>query len=62
MVNVNLLLMSCLGMAGWANAIWPIPVKYEHGNDTVWLSPDVEMVYNVPSVSPRKSDVFPNKC
>ncbi|KAI9775162.1 MAG: N-acetyl-glucosamine-6-phosphate deacetylase [Geoglossum umbratile] len=34
--------------ASLASALWPIPQKYTHGNNTVvlWFSPDVQVTYN----------------
>jgi hexosaminidase len=47
-MRVSALLATASCLAGYANAIalWPIPKSYSTGNDTVWITPDVQFFFN----------------
>ncbi|KAI5776684.1 glycoside hydrolase superfamily [Geopyxis carbonaria] len=49
MAKLSVLLAAALCLAGAeAQRLWPVPAKYEHGNSTLWLSPNVQPQIRVP--------------
>ncbi|KAI1921551.1 Glucosamine-6-phosphate isomerase (Glucosamine-6-phosphate deaminase) (GNPDA) (GlcN6P deaminase) [Ophidiomyces ophidiicola] len=43
---MQVLLLSSFLLAGLSQALWPEPEQYTHGNEVVWLSPDVHFAYH----------------
>ncbi|KAL7267699.1 Glucosamine-6-phosphate isomerase (Glucosamine-6-phosphate deaminase) (GNPDA) (GlcN6P deaminase) [Rhizina undulata] len=52
--------LGALLFANWANALWPIPAYYTYGNDTVWLSPEVQLVFDAPRLNcvANRSEIY----
>ncbi|CUS12616.1 unnamed protein product [Tuber aestivum] len=48
MISKFSIAIALLALTTSANALWPIPQSYKHGDTTVWLSPDVQLVFDSP--------------